>query len=315
LPASHGPHDIRLRPAAGVGWCWLGAAMDDLATRGLLALSRPPTGAVERLAGASGSGVYRLGAGAGSHVLKVTEGGREDARRELTFYRELADTVPVRTPRFVDGRSTDDLTVLLLTASRPGPAADTWDLAHWLEVAGQLGSLHKALDRTGLDARPWLHPEQPETGVASADRLALWTRSPLAPIALPLLADLERLRAALYQLPACLVHGDCHAHNLLRDVDGQLVWADWAQVGVGRGPEEFAILWQRAEFDGASVPREPMVAAYAATRGIDVDDRFRDALTAAELLMILLGWPAFLLERPSHGRDVLFGRFEQLAQG
>jgi hypothetical protein len=29
--------------------------------------------------------------------------------------------------------------------------------------------------------------------------------------------------------------------------------------------------------------------------------------------MILLGWPAFLLQMPSQGRDVLFRRFEQLA--
>jgi Ser/Thr protein kinase RdoA (MazF antagonist) len=291
------------------------SGVDALAARGLLTLGRSPTGPVERLAGASGSGVFRLVDGGDAYVLKVTEGARADAVRELTFYQVLADRVPVRTPRFVDGLRTDDLTILLVTAAEPVRPARTWDLARWLEVASQLGSLHRALDRGGLAAHPWLRAERPETAGSTDERLSLWRRSRLASVALPLLADLERLRIAVHRLPVCLVHGDCHAENLLVDSEGHLVWADWAEVGVGRGPEELAILWQRAEFDGAAVPREPMVTTYAQARGIDVDDAFREALTAAELLMILLGWPAFLLERPSGGRDALFRRFERLALG
>ena len=257
--------------------------------------------------------MFRLGAGADAYVLKVTAGARPDARRELSFYRELADTVPVRTPRFVEGLRTDDLTVLMVTAAEPGSPARDWDLARWLDVAGQLGSLHRMLDRAGLEAHPWLHPERPETDVAVAERVSLWSRSSLATVALPLLADLERLHASLQRLPACLVHGDCHAANLLRDTGDNVVWADWAEVGVGRGPEELAILWQRAEFDDATVPREAMVDAYARARGIDVDDVLWDAIRSAELLMVLLGWPDFLIEQPSHGRDALFGHFERLA--
>jgi aminoglycoside phosphotransferase (APT) family kinase protein len=111
------------------------------------------------------------------------------------------------------------------------------------------------------------------------------------------------------------VHGDCHAENLLRDADGTVVWADWAEVGVGRGPEELAILWQRAEFNGATVPREAMVAIYARARGLEVDDVLGDAVRAAELLMVLLGWPEFLIEKPSRGRDALFAHFELVANG
>ena len=287
--------------------------MVDLATRGLLALGRRPTDSVERLAGDSGSAVFRLSAGADALVLKVTAGARADARRELSFYRELADAVPVRTPRFVEGLRTDDLTVLMVTAAEPGSPARDWDKARWLDVAGQLGSLHRTLDGAGLQAHPWLHAERPNAGVAPAERVSLWSRSSLAPVALPLLADLERLRASLHRLPACLVHGDCHAANLLRDTDDNVIWADWAEVGVGRGPEELAILWQRAEFDGATVPREAMVDAYALARRIDVDAVLRDAIRSAELLMVLLGWPDFLIERPSRGRDGLFGLVERLS--
>jgi Ser/Thr protein kinase RdoA (MazF antagonist) len=286
--------------------------MDDLARRGLLALGRR-SGVVERLAGGSGSGVFRLGTDTGTHVLKVTDGARADARRELSFYQELADHVPVRTPDLVDGVQIDDLTVLLLTVAQPGPPARTWDLARWLDVARELGSLHRTLDGSGIDARPWLHAERPESGVAPAERRTLWSKSSLAAVVLPLLADLDRLRTPLQRLPACLVHGDCHAENLLRDAEGHLVWVDWAEVGVGRGPEELAILWQRAEFDGARVPRGQMVDVYAQARGIAVDDPLREAVAAAELLMVLLGWPAFLIERPSQGRDALFRRVVQLA--
>jgi Ser/Thr protein kinase RdoA (MazF antagonist) len=289
--------------------------MDDLASRGLLALGQHPAGAVERLAGDSGSGVFRLGAGANTLVLKVTDGARADARRELRFYQELADTVPVRTPHFVEGARSGDLTVLLVTAAEPGTPARDWDLPGWLDVATQLGSLHRMLDRSGLDTFPWLRAERSETGIAPPERVSLWGGSPLASVALPLLAELDRLTAALRRLPACLVHGDCHAQNLLRDADGHLVWADWAEIGVGRGPEELAILWQRAEFNDATVPREAMVASYARARGLEVDDLLKEAVRAAELLMVLLGWPAFLIERPSPGRDTLFAHFVRLANG
>jgi Ser/Thr protein kinase RdoA (MazF antagonist) len=287
--------------------------MTDLAALGLLALGRRPSHAVEKLAGASGSGVFRLDADAGGHVLKVTESARADARRELSFYQELGGKVPVRTPRFLDGVGRDDLTVLLITAAEPGPPARTWDRTRWLDVAGQLGTLHRFLDRRTLAAHPWLRAEQPATDVAPPERVSLWSRSPLAPKALPMLSDLEQLRTALHRLPSCLVHGDCHADNLLRDADDNLVWVDWAEVGVGRGPEELAILWQRAEFDGATVPRELMIDAYARARGIKADDVLREAVRAAELLMVLLGWPAFLIEQPSLGRDALFAHFERLA--
>ncbi len=259
--------------------------------------------------------MFRLGDGADAYVLKVTAGARADARRELSFYQELADAVPVRTPRFVEGLGTDELTVLMVTAAEPGSPAREWDLARWLDIAGQLGSLHRTLDRAGLEAHHWLQAERPETDVAPAERVSLWSRSSLAPVVLPLLADLGRLHASLQRLPACLVHGDCHAQNLLRDADDNVVWADWAEVGVGRGPEELAILWQRAEFDGATVPREAMVDAYALARGLEVDELLWDAIRSAELLMVLLGWPGFLIEQPSHGRDALFGHFELLANG
>jgi aminoglycoside phosphotransferase (APT) family kinase protein len=58
-------------------------------------------------------------------------------------------------------------------------------------------------------------------------------------------------------LPACLIHGDLHAGNLLRDAEGASVWADWQEVGIGQGPEDLALLWQRAEFDGADRPAPP----------------------------------------------------------
>lgn len=126
------------------------------------------------------------------------------------------------------------------------------------------------------------------------------------------MGELDQIRAARTAPALCLIHGDCHAENLLRDGD-QLVWVDWQAVGPGHGPEDLALLWQRAEFNGADVPRTATLAAYADARGITIDTTFRCAMVAAEIELLLMGWPAFLLRLPGSARDVLIRRLHELA--
>ena len=87
-----------------------------------------------------------------------------------------------------------------------------------------------------------------------AARAALWAELPAKRTAIPLLEELPSLDRAVEIPPLCLIHGDCHAENFLVADDGALVWVDWQAVGAGNGPEDLALLWQRAEFNGAEVP-------------------------------------------------------------
>jgi hypothetical protein len=247
---------------------------------------------VRPLAGsASGARVALLRLGDDEVVLKTT------TRREAAFYR-TACRLPVRIPRLVAAAGL----CLLLEAAAPGPAAVDWPVGRWHEVARQLGALHRTA--VAFHGVSWLKRPGPARRPDAAAR-SCW---PAADLAL-----LDRIGDLDAGLPACLVHGDLHAGNLVRAADGGLVWADWQEVGVGRGPEDLALLWQRAEFDGADPPRTAMLATYAAARGIPYDDVLTRATAAAELRLLLLDWPIFLAGAAPERRAVMVRRLRGIA--
>ncbi|MEV4622982.1 phosphotransferase [Asanoa sp. NPDC049573] len=257
----------------------------------LLRLGRDPSSvrSTESLAGsASGSRVALLHFHDGERlVLKTT------TPREVALYRAAA-RLPVRTPRLV---AADD-TCLLLEALEPLPPPNDWPTGQWHEVARQLGTLHAM----PLDHSPrWL--KQPVARQPDQIARAFWSATELA--LLDLVVD--------DKLPTCLLHGDLHAGNLLRAGDGGLVWTDWQEVGVGQGPEDLALLWQRAEADGADPPREAMLATYAAARGLAHDETLIRATNTAEIRLLLLDWPWFLRRADPSRRALMRRRLHLLA--
>ena len=281
---------------------------------GLTALGIDPASAtgIRRLSGASGAGVFGLQLDGQPVVLKISTNPQPiGPGRELRFYRELADRIPLRTPQLLSSATSAESDILLLErAAAAAPPARDWSPATWIEVAEQLGRLHRAADAAELRTPSWLQPDRRPP--ATDERRHLWQASPCADVATPLLDALGKLELAATAPPTCLVHGDCHAENLLLDDAGDLIWTDWQEVTFRHGPEDLALLWQRAEFDRAIPPREAMVDAYVKSRGIRPDDTFRRAVTAAELRLLLIGWPAFLLQAPSPGRTALFDRLRAL---
>lgn len=260
------------------------------------------------LRGHSGAAVFALDVGGRRTVLKaVRTPERPDPNREWAFYHGLADRVPVRTPRLLASARTHDLEVLLLQWCQPARPARAWPLTTWLEVARQLGALHAELLDEELESLPWLSHREVDPRRIEA-RARLW--APHDERAARLFTDLPALVGACSAPPRCLIHGDCHAENLLEE--GGLVWIDWQGVGIGHGPEDLALLWQRAEFNGADVPREQMLRAYAAARGIVVDHDLRRAVTAAEIRLLLMGWPSFIFRDPGQPRQLLVDRLGRL---
>lgn len=243
---------------------------------------------------ASGARVHLVRLGEDRLVLKTT------TRREAAFYRAAA-RLPVRVPRLVAAAGT----TLLLEALTPGPRAADWPAAQWHETARQLGALNRPEVAAAYRRASWLKRPGPPRRPGPASR-AFWSAADLA-----LLDRLDRLGPAL---PDCLIHGDLHAGNLLRDAEGGLVWTDWQEVGVGQGPEDLALLWQRAEFDGADPPRAAILASYAAARGIPDDGALHRAVTVAELRLLLLDWPPFLAAAGPERRAVMVRRFGALAE-
>jgi aminoglycoside phosphotransferase (APT) family kinase protein len=293
---------------------------DEVITSCLRSMNLPPTGVSRRRlpGGGSGSAVYLLRLDDGEVVLKLTRHGiggqTPSARREVRFYRELAPQLPVPVPRLLAYSEGEQVTCLLLSAARPASHARGWTRRRWVQVATQLGALHGAgVALAELGAAAWVRRSRPLEQHDTISAMTYWRSIGCADLAERLLESSSELAAAAADLPACLVHGDCHTGNLLVDDDGELVWADWQEVSIGHGPEDLALLWQRAEFDGGRPPRSAMLAVYAQARGLASDVVLRRAVVAAELLLLLLAWPQHLVRAAPARSRVMIRRLHRLA--
>jgi aminoglycoside phosphotransferase (APT) family kinase protein len=266
-----------------------------------------------KLAGAaSGAGVYRVRLDGRDAVLKVTaEAGQQNARRELDFYRTLADRVPVVTPQLLRYADNDEFTVIVLSAHTPPPPAHEWEQAAWLEVVRQLAALHSmpAPDEQRWTETPWLRKTLRQPPITLAGNY--WSTTSAAAAVDQLLTDTTALARDVDAVPDCFLHGDCHADNLLRDRDDLIVWADWQSAGAGAPAGELALLWSRAHADGADLPYDAMLHEYADLRGIDAA-KLRPAVRAAELAFLLFAWPDFAAYLPQSTLDRLTSRLLEL---
>ncbi len=271
--------------------------------------------------GYSGSSVYQVSFLEGQAVLKIAtaEGGSlaiARLHRECMFYQELAVNVPLRTPKLLKAYEGLEGGALLIAAYQPAIPPDHWAEEDFLEAARQLGELHGRFwgQSESLASRPWL--KQPIQSNLSADTQKAYRdwdalrRKPtfsgvLTGEAIQAIhALLERsleIREIIDAFPITLCHGDCNTTNILRDAQNRLIWADWQEVGLGRGPEDLAFLLQRASAEGRSVPVQAVLSAYQASLVANVGtpitvDAIQRVMDAADLFVRLLYWPFYLSE-------------------
>jgi Ser/Thr protein kinase RdoA (MazF antagonist) len=288
-------------------------------------------------AGVSGSRVYRLRRSDDIVILKLTSAHTEPyvwarARREFAFYQTLADTLPVRTPRLLAGGADQDFGVcMLLTAHQP--VTGDWRKADYTDMAAQLADLHARFwanpdDLAGYD---WLRQPVFTTSakeIASAlsawqalrdqPRLQLALTAPAYESVCHKVTEIGAVDAVIRSWPVALCHGDCHRENFLRDDQGNLVWADWQEVGVGAGPEDLSFFWQRAAAEGDNLPVERMLNIYherlqAQTGNAISLPGVQRVARASELRTTLLHWPFYLQQASGAQIAGLLQRIDQLA--
>lgn len=286
----------------------------------------------------SGAATYRLQMASEELILKVTcmeheQSVRERAQRELSCYQTLVPCLPLHTPQVIAHVHDAKAIALLLRAYEPSAPPMQWQEWQYLEVAEQLGQLHASF---------WKNTEQ--LAQFSWLRSHHWTRSdrhmqhaaqqwqalqddprfqPLIPQSryrrlmslLPLLGSVESLLASF---PLTVCHGDCHIDNLLRDEHGQLIWADWQEVGVGLGPVDLSFFSQRAFQAGGTVPFEAMITTYHRQLEAETGKQLpfvllHQVLDVLELRAWLLVWPAYLMHVSPQWLAELFNRIDLLA--
>jgi hypothetical protein len=284
----------------------------------------------ELTGGISGSHTYRVSLARDTVILKVTLAASEPgaahshaqaydrARREVLFYRTLAQQIPLRLPDVLSSYLDDAFgCCLLLAAYRPAAPAEAWQPQDYDEVARQLAHFHarfwgatEALARWSW-LRVLLH-HGARTGSLEIERAeGAWRDAGSQPrLQGVFTGEAYRTLAAAFQLlpkadgigssfPTTLCHGDCHIGNLLCDLDGELVWADWQEVGLGRGPEDLSFLAQRARAAGGVVPEKRVMSVYQRCledeTGQEIPlDGVQQVTDAFELRTLLLQWPFYL---------------------
>ena len=105
----------------------------------------------ESTQGMSGSQVYFARRNDGQRcVLKVTSLRKDDdaraGRRELGFYHDLAERMPIRTPTLLDSYHDGNVIAMLLSAHGEIQPATVWDTKSWLALAEDLagGARHRS---------------------------------------------------------------------------------------------------------------------------------------------------------------------------
>ncbi len=308
-----------------------------------IALS-PDRRVMPRLLAGGGSGAItcRVVCEGRDFVLKLTEeeAGEyrfESAKRELRFYEDVAPELCVSVPRLIAFDVSRESVTLLFDCYEPAGRASEWTTSLFEAVARSLGHYHaRNTDVDALRRRwPWIPTEGPAFNRESIDEaLSQWTlisrvdrlhdvlnRGVIDFIG-RLAGDLDRLDYLRSRLPPTLRHGDFHVDNLLMDESGNILWADWQEVQIGHPIEDLSHLVARARVDGAAVPDAAVAAAYHQELSITVDvtlDVVREALSASELMKIILHWPFYLghasTERVKLLVDKMFELDGQLAAG
>jgi len=273
--------------------------------------------------GISGAPTYRVHLANEQVVLKIAAetsppGVLACARREIHFYRDLADSIPLQIPAVLGTISDTSASCLCLRAYQVAPPIETWSERHYREIAGQLGQFHAAFwKRTEeLSHLSWLRQlASPPDGTTLQHATESWhalaglpnyqtvlTSAEIAWIE-AMVSHMDYTDSVLQAFPMTLCHGDCHHGNLLMDGDGEWRWADWQEVGIGRGPEDLSFFLQRARMAGGAVPEDAVVRAYhqcleaAAGQSIRLTT-VKQVVDASELRTLLLLWPPFLSRVP-----------------
>jgi phosphotransferase family enzyme len=271
-------------------------------------------------AGTSGATVCRVLSTEGDLVLKYTVPANGEiavarAGRELAFYRQLAERIPVRVPQLLAEYRGPDGIALLFPAYEPLPPG-RWQKADYLKAARETARLHSAFwgNTEGLAGFTWLKRPRPRPEETSRDTISAsdyWRRLRDEPHFANLLNEqtldwitglLSRVQAmdhTLEILPMTLCHGDCNTTNLLKDAEDRNIWVDWQEVGLARGPEDLSFLIQRASSAGADIPHDEMLEEYCEHLRLGTGDPvslqlIRQAVETVELRSYTLYWPEYM---------------------
>jgi hypothetical protein len=241
-------------------------------------------------------------------------------KREVLFYRTLANQLPVRIPQLLATHPDGEWLVLNMLSEGLDP--ELWSVSDYLLATDQLVVLHDRFWGLGedLSAYVWLaRPLDADYDIyiraahAGIHRLVekvttnLLTRDPVLISTLKCLVEnAAQVAAALRATPATLLHGDYWPGNIAVYPDSTLTVYDWQQASIGPGILDLFHFVQASQwyFSPLPVAPEEIVAHYreslAKASGHTWDDQEWEVLWDYALLWTFLcSWVDLLANIPS----------------
>lgn len=183
-------------------------------------------------------------------------------RREVGFYRSLAEHIPLPTPELVAFSPVGDWLILeYLEHERP---PDRWSRHDYINAIDSLAELHDRFWslREDLEAFPWLGDPLAsdfDVHLAAADKAIdrITKAAGPEPLAgLPgrrwilerLAQEAERVVAPLRAESSTLLHGDFWPGNLAQSADGRQTVYDWQLAGIGPGIMDLLVFVNKSEW-------------------------------------------------------------------
>jgi hypothetical protein len=262
----------------------------------------------------------------------TTRAGMSGAgRREVSFYRNLADQVPMQTPRLMASHPDGEWLALSLLSG--GREPERWTAEDYLLATDKLVELHDRFWNLGEDLKvfPWLtrpleadldfYHKAAETGIQrliNAPAILDVFRQDIELILTlkRLVRNGNRVAMALRKAPDTLIHGDYWPGNLYINSDGSLVAYDWQQAGIGPGILDLFTFVQLSLwwFDSMPVTPGTIIQRYrsrlAQLNGQTwKDEEWNNLWDYALLWTFLAGWIDVLATTPA---PVLRMRYPQL---
>jgi hypothetical protein len=239
--------------------------------------------------------------------------------REVSFYRNLSDQLPVRVPRLFANHPDGNWLIMEMLPLERKP--ETWAASDYLLAIEQLVALHDRFWGLGPDlaAYPWLarplgsdyaiNIQAATTGVRKLidnSNLNMITRDPkLVQLIKRLVEHADQVASALRVPPATLLHGDYWPGNITLSVDGGFFVYDWQQAAIGPGVLDLIHFVQASQWYFHPLPVTPKeLTTHYRSRLADTshqvwDDNDWDALWDYALLWnFLTNWVDMLVNIP-----------------
>ena len=240
--------------------------------------------------------------------------------REVSFYRNLAEQIPVSIPRLLASQPDGAWLIMEMLPLERKP--ESWAASDYLKAIEQLVVLHDRFWGLGADlaAYPWLarpltsdHAIYIQAATTGMRKLSddsssyLLSRDPtLLSMIKRLIEHADQIAAALRSAPATLLHGDYWPGNITQSFENDFIVYDWQLASIGPGVLDLSHFIQSSQwyFNPLPVTSQELIAEYRSrlsnTSRFSWEDSDWAALWDYALLWnFLINWVDMLVNIPA----------------